>query len=1591
MSSVSRSPVRNKRHFTTGRQSHDNISIFSRSPGGILFSSVSGDFPDVNSTGGYSGNVPVKCIQKGCKRNTNPVSLFNSLLDPNIELPTISVREVDEILSNLTSPNSSPTKAAGGFCSTTTQTNFCDTPDNLCQDPIRYVKNGSVSKIHSRNAENSLLQSFEASLFNESEAIERNVADGSYMCINGPKTDQVPMSPKVCHSLVINGAASSETKSSFDHLNTLDSSLLQNPCHISPSRHQDIDTKKHKDQIPHKNRYPKTVSLQSMADILPFFPSCRSVAELGALALGTESTDSTTHKNKFSNATLRSKACSGTNLCNVSTKASTSNALRDRSPIGSLDLATHARYRNSLNTSNTQETTRYRQAYLSVRKANQAKLLSKSTTSTLESPVFNAKSQGSTVNDHVSHQQSKSSHPTTGVEMTSTNRFGCPSTTSDDRFKHICPHPRCGRRYQAEIGLLRHLVKYHGEQIELPRRTRPVTNSQMFRRPASEERIIKSIGFDDVDETDKNISKQSLSKNNTVSLSHSKSLLESNQVEMTKINFNPSTAPFETTQINEYTSSNELSCDKLKEVTPILDNALPFVCSTASSNEDRTNVSVPLIAICSNNFPMSVDMDNPNSTDHTIHSITCETKLPTVMKQSIKKQPRLRSVSGGSNHNDLSMIKHTINPITPSNITMINEQKVCKIDNGRRRTLSTGHDPRQVFNMNNDNNNNKNHNNDNLNNKCPSCGHIVDWNLCKTKQREWISGVHALSCSKTDCVCCPVDNCTYICSGRADLSAHLTSIHFPEIQHQLVRLIFACPLKDCQIICSDEASFQAHFIGHLHGHLPGDLTELFNPSSVITTTTSRLSPTTMTKTTPVVVTSTPFVQSLVDNYIDTSSHSLSSNISYQLTTQCLTDCNTTSTCDSYHVPPINTPPSLVVNENNLSDKSSNSDNIHSEVTLVTAAVAIPTAIDLIPTNPMSSFDNSTETILPNHHQQSVPIVSIPPDLDAFNHYCHHQHHHEIQQQPQQHFSVLPSSPLFSNDEGSMVTLSEALKSDPNGNVNDASNNFPNIVTNETDHVDLTDNRNLLSALDLIPDDILIELLKEDRASLWGESVTSMNNNNNITNNNNDHESNGALNSAPYECNTESPCLIMDNNNNHNNNNTDNNSNDHYISMNNTVNNDDEDYLINYNPCDTSSIHDSIDDWIDFNVTNSMSPLNSLENLHNDEINNSNLLLTSSNDISSDDNSNNTDNNNNNWIPLNPIHHTWSPVIEHEKLSHSIYNDNNIHLMNNFNRNHFNCSHHILSDLTAALILPDIERRLKESISATRTNPTTMINNNINNNNNNKSNIPLSLSSSSTSTVGSSILLSSQASSQSTFYGRRRTTTTTNTTTNNKTTHQSWCSGKRRRRNASESPPLSSYDNVIKSSLSSSDCWKQTMHNQVISPNSMKRPYNSKTLISVGNNNNTSHCLKTTTTQLDPATLNSKVSNNDNICSTIEQQQQTIGQTVGGHYEQNANHHVIKINLTEGQKHEQEQQLFMNCTTNPINLFPTKLRMQHESRKRLKKNQKSSTLTCRNLFTPPSYSIDKYIIPRPVLPRRHSLLASSYNLVVSDYGFTHLPH
>ncbi|THD18296.1 hypothetical protein D915_009978 [Fasciola hepatica] len=75
------------------------------SPGDILFSTVAGAPPHVHSPQkiGYVSEPGKSLPSAKCM----PISLSNSLIDPNIELPAISVRDVDAVLSSLNSSISS--------------------------------------------------------------------------------------------------------------------------------------------------------------------------------------------------------------------------------------------------------------------------------------------------------------------------------------------------------------------------------------------------------------------------------------------------------------------------------------------------------------------------------------------------------------------------------------------------------------------------------------------------------------------------------------------------------------------------------------------------------------------------------------------------------------------------------------------------------------------------------------------------------------------------------------------------------------------------------------------------------------------------------------------------------------------------------------------------------------------------------------------------------------------------------------------------------------------------------------------------------------------------------------------------------------------------------------------------------------------------------------------------------------------------------------------------------------------------------------------------------------------------------------------
>ncbi|CAH8842609.1 unnamed protein product [Trichobilharzia szidati] len=127
---------------------------------------------------------------------------------------------------------------------------------------------------------------------------------------------------------------------------------------------------------------------------------------------------------------------------------------------------------------------------------------------------------------------------------------------------------------------------------------------------------------------------------------------------------------------------------------------------------------------------------------------------------------------------------------------------------------------------------------------------------------------------------------------------------------------------------------------------------------------------------------------------------------------------------------------------------------------------------------------------------------------------------------------------------------------------------------------------------------------------------------------------------------------------------------------------------------------------------------------------------------------------------------------------------------------------------------------------------------------------------------------------------------------------------------------------------------------------------------------------------------------------------------------------LKIAVGQEQ-HQQQQKLPINNVSNTRShsnhrRLPSLSQSSIEPRKRLKKYQKASTLTCQVYFAPYTTatntssgrinnSTEKYVIPRPVLPRRHSMASynnninhnnnnsnNNNNFILSDC-FTHLPH
>eukprot|EP00108_Taenia_solium_P009382 TsM_000185400 transcript=TsM_000185400 gene=TsM_000185400 len=89
----------------------------------------------------------------------------------------------------------------------------------------------------------------------------------------------------------------------------------------------------------------------------------------------------------------------------------------------------------------------------------------------------------------------------------------------------------------------------------------------------------------------------------------------------------------------------------------------------------------------------------------------------------------------------------------------------------------------------------------------------------------------SLTKGSDELVACPVHDCGLVCSGCENLCEHLKECHLPDSQNKPVRLIFACPVKSCRTFCANEAAFEAHFDAHLESHISGKLGDFFRRTS----------------------------------------------------------------------------------------------------------------------------------------------------------------------------------------------------------------------------------------------------------------------------------------------------------------------------------------------------------------------------------------------------------------------------------------------------------------------------------------------------------------------------------------------------------------------------------------------------------------------------------------------------------------------------------------------------------------------------------------------------------------------------------------
>ncbi|KAF6774948.1 hypothetical protein AHF37_04725, partial [Paragonimus kellicotti] len=761
-----------------------------------------------------------------------------------------------------------------------------------------------------------------------------------------------------------------------------------------------------------------------------------------------------------------------------------------------------------------------------------------------------------------------------------------------------CPHPRCGCRYQAETSLLRHLSKYHGEPIDIVQQKRQAPRLSVRRRPASEERSTVQEGNE--------LGPRSISNAHLLcgtmtplSLDRPDSSYGTRMPNDPACSAHQSSLPAVTvTHVYRNTDmSSQVRSQTRTHVVDVTDESgptqLPQSCNT-------TPIVFTGQAFLQKSIDSGPTSDGPQPADFVRSSQPTQPnghEPPSVATTILNRPPRLRSASGSDG--GMSALENCEGLVfTPSNnqcsraftdfATVPSAKEHLKTrksleddpgsadtethnDIGRRRTLSTGAEPRSFYRSNEHTSTNILRLTGQTNScaTCPSCGFGLD--ETELKHREWMSGVRALTYSKTDSICCPIDGCTHVCLGRADLSAHLTNCHFPEVKNQLVRLIFACPVKDCQMVCADEKNFQTHFNRHLFGYLPGDLSGLFPPI-------------------PLASTVGDLKANSVNLNLDSPSPSGATNSEPKIPN--LSNPLSPTRLGSFSlVEPIS------VDRLTLSKRG-----VCSSLTPSLSPRTKSDRSESISTNLSSTLDHMDESLeCQTAERRFITPQALTVDIPFSLSSSHNSAQSRIRQNDVVEQYLLPSS--------------APTVSDP----------------------DLTDHRNLLSALDLIPDDILMELLKEDRPGIWGDGSNVQT----------------SACSAPHTW----------------------------------------DSLEFIQPDLDPKLNDSRVGDINSN------PGTQAETVISESVNRD-PFLEKTDACSEHLNSCTTPPvpGSTCWVPSPVVHETWSSAVSNERHPTSALSDMDHLGLDDCVNNMLDCPRHVLSDLTAALILPDVERRLKASIS-----------------------------------------------------------------------------------------------------------------------------------------------------------------------------------------------------------------------------------------------------------------------------------------------------